>query len=735
MTNPPRPGLQPVSLMKAGPTTSGSQPNALPSAAQPPFPRPSSRLRVHKTSSREDPTDYASEKATSALIRRVLCPQASSYGISTPQPPEELLPPLTSSNDVDRQLYALIAIIVKEFLISWYAKITPDQALVNEVLQVIAHCTRALEQRIRQVNVAQLVLDEIPALVEAHVTSYRLAKQQSHLSGLPTSHRALYHELNPHPGLSPVPNDDDPDTITRQDENEAVYRRLLANGMLAILLPTEDLENSSLRTLVGDIIADLILGKEVGDRICKGVFFYELIIKFTMIVRNRKDPKDSGAAEDATPNRLEKFGLLSSEEPSRAQVPTGESQFMAWIWLILHALYLFYVSLRFIVTGLSRVASNPGLGSSHGAAVPSPTATSGLPKSDPGSSENVAGRRPVLDYGAISMASTVFEIPKRMPWTSGLLALGQHLILTGPGRLGNTDGILDRFLRETIEEYVLPPTLLPNILLATRLALFPANARPAALAASPATPAFAPQPSVQLPNTDGKSLTATSPVVATSPAPAPQVEWRHVQHQRPRSARHFAGACIPSRTADPVNPSPTLPTAPATNQQAPSSTGAIAAIQRQCAASLLAVIPRSVARTLLGLPAPSSSDRTCSTGCSSSSLTNPPSPPPSRQKERSGDTLLPRSSSQQSIGMSLRESPLGDQRTDRIASPEVDPEEELLLRAIETDLLDLLADEYCNKHLVYAVLETVLMKVLPELAERSVADLMDDRGVPPVPGY
>ncbi|KAJ5246142.1 hypothetical protein N7468_001125 [Penicillium chermesinum] len=731
MTNPPRPGLQPVSLMKAGPTTSGSQPNALPSAAQPPFPRPSSRLRVHKTSSREDPTDYASEKATSALIRRVLCPQASSYGISTPQPPEELLPPLTSSNDVDRQLYALIAIIVKEFLISWYAKITPDQALVNEVLQVIAHCTRALEQRIRQVNVAQLVLDEIPALVEAHVTSYRLAKQQSHLSGLPTSHRALYHELNPHPGAVPVPDDDDPDTITRQDENEAVYRRLLANGMLAILLPTEDLENSSLRTLVGDIIADLILGKEVGDRICKGVFFYELIIKFTMIVRNRKDPKDSGAAEDATPNRLEKFGLLSSEEPSRAQVPTGESQFMAWIWLILHALYLFYVSLRFIVTGLSRVASNPGLGSSHGAAVPSPTATSGLPKSDPGSSENVAGRRPVLDYGAISMASTVFEIPKRMPWTSGLLALGQHLILTGPGRLGNTDGILDRFLRETIEEYVLPPTLLPNILLATRLALFPANARPAALAASPATPAFAPQPSVQLPNTDGKSLTATSPVVATSPAPAPQVvisaspagdrgDTTGRPNLRNGDMSNTSGRDQPvispgraSRpgTADPVNPSPTLPTAPATNQQAPSSTGAIAAIQRQCAASLLAVIPRSVARTLLGLPAPSSSD------------------------QRSGDTLLPRSSSQQSIGMSLRESPLGDQRTDRIASPEVDPEEELLLRAIETDLLDLLADEYCNKHLVYAVLETVLMKVLPELAERSVADLMDDRGVPPVPGY
>lgn len=70
---------------------------------------------------------------------------------------------------MDRQLYALIAIIVKEFIYSWYSKITADQALVNEVLQVIAHCTRALEQRLRQVDAAQLILDEIPSLVEAHV--------------------------------------------------------------------------------------------------------------------------------------------------------------------------------------------------------------------------------------------------------------------------------------------------------------------------------------------------------------------------------------------------------------------------------------------------------------------------------------------------------------------------------------------------------------------------------------
>lgn len=103
------------------------------------------------------------------MIRRVLCPQSSNHGTSASQPPEELLPPLTSSNEVDRELYAVIAIIVREFVYSWYSTITSDQALVNEALQVIAHCTRALEQRLRHTDVAQLVLDEIPSLVETHI--------------------------------------------------------------------------------------------------------------------------------------------------------------------------------------------------------------------------------------------------------------------------------------------------------------------------------------------------------------------------------------------------------------------------------------------------------------------------------------------------------------------------------------------------------------------------------------
>jgi hypothetical protein len=119
-------------------------------------------------------TDTTSDKATAAFIRRTLCAHNvllgnGEKGGTTPRPIDELLPPLTSSNDVDLQLYGIISVIIKDFVQTWYSKITPDHVFVNEVIQVIAHCTRAIEQRLRKVDLESLLLDEIPGLLEEHL--------------------------------------------------------------------------------------------------------------------------------------------------------------------------------------------------------------------------------------------------------------------------------------------------------------------------------------------------------------------------------------------------------------------------------------------------------------------------------------------------------------------------------------------------------------------------------------
>ena len=105
-----------------------------------------------------------SRAATTALVRRILCPAGDKQRAL-----DELLPPLTSRNDVDLELYAILAVVVKEFVYSWYAKITPDRTFVAEVVDLVAHCTRDLEGRARRVDWVRVLGDEVPELVRRHV--------------------------------------------------------------------------------------------------------------------------------------------------------------------------------------------------------------------------------------------------------------------------------------------------------------------------------------------------------------------------------------------------------------------------------------------------------------------------------------------------------------------------------------------------------------------------------------
>lgn len=166
----PPSNLQP--RLKAVPAFSSISTAASSTVTPPQASRHSSRSR-HSSPARSLGHSDTSDRATAALIRRVLCPH--SHGVTDSRPIHQLLPPLTSSNDVDFQLYAIIAIVVKDLVQSWYGKITPDQGFVEEVVKIVAHCTTQLESRLRTVDIESLILDEIPDLIANHIHG-RLSK-------------------------------------------------------------------------------------------------------------------------------------------------------------------------------------------------------------------------------------------------------------------------------------------------------------------------------------------------------------------------------------------------------------------------------------------------------------------------------------------------------------------------------------------------------------------------------
>lgn len=233
-----------------------------------------------------------------------------------------------------------------------------------------------------------------------------------------------------------------------------------------------------------------------------------------------------------------------------------------------------------------------------------------------------------------------------------------------------------RFLYETIQDYVLTPALLPHLLLASRTALFPVNV--------PAPQGAEPDRAVQLP------LSMRTPTSSAAEGGKANITNKGYANT---SSAESAGPSAPE----------------------------IAAIRRHCAVNILALIPRPVARRLFGVVHNSSNnsnhrtiwiddnDQINSHGYNNGYSGHNNTTNDSQKRQESGPTA-------------------GGSDADREHGAEED-EDAVLVAAIENELLDMLEDEYCNKHLVYSIIETVLVRLVPELGERSVGELLEDRGV------
>lgn len=211
-SSPSRPPFPSIAT-KASSTAQSSQLNAVADSKLASGPRSSSRISPN-AKFRQDVAgqDPISERATWSLIRRILVADGS-HGTdprASPTPIEGVLPPLTSSNEVDVQLYAIVAIVIKDFVNSWYSKITPDRAFVDEVIQIIAHCSRALEQRIRQIDMTALILDELPVLIERHIAGEHEAWEENvvlQVDMLPSQHTGRHPPHRPLCSMEKIPGE------------------------------------------------------------------------------------------------------------------------------------------------------------------------------------------------------------------------------------------------------------------------------------------------------------------------------------------------------------------------------------------------------------------------------------------------------------------------------------------------------------------------------------------------
>ncbi|RDW83327.1 hypothetical protein BP5796_04818 [Coleophoma crateriformis] len=403
-----------------------------------------------RASNRTLPADPLSERATILLVRRILCSHLGDKGRNTPAPVDELLPPLTSSNEVDLQLYAFIAIIIKEFVYTWYGKITPDHVFVEEVVKIIAHCTRALEQRLRKVDLENLLFDELPELLDVHVKSYRAAHYTLNPGPIETDPHEIYHSTWPFPALSPVPHEEDESSVKEQAENEAVYRQLLVQGVLAVLLPTEDLENECLTTLVGQIFSEMILGGGIGGKACEPWLLWDGITKIAEVIQARLPKTKAQTRVDRSSSDPK-----GSVQPSNSKGETRAS--LRWkiektFWLVLQYAFVAFTTIRVMIVSIATSSSLPSR-------VPQPVKITGSENSTDqmdilnnsrlethANGRVILPKQPILSMKLWSCVSNLLDLDIRMPWLGATASMLQWGALMGPGKLGDVDGMLDKYV-------------------------------------------------------------------------------------------------------------------------------------------------------------------------------------------------------------------------------------------------------------------------------------------------
>ncbi|KAI5928610.1 PXA domain-containing protein [Camillea tinctor] len=613
------------------------------------------------------PSDFLSDKATSALIRRTLCAQhMADRGKNTPAPVQDLLPPLTSRNDVDLELYALISIIIREFVQNWYAKITPDETFVAEIVQIIAHCTRALEQRLRKVDLESLLFDELPELFSAHVRAYRASKISVARPPTEVDSRQIYHAMCPLPALSPVPNPTDPKSIQAQAQSESAYRQLLVQGVLAILLPTEDLENDCLTSLVGQIFSELIIGNLIAVKVSEPWLIWEGLAMLARLIRRKSSPETSGVDRENAPRGADAGNVPSSKG---SHVWSIQQAF----WSVVQWGFLAVSSIRLIISTILLSQSLPPRSAS---VFVRPLDSTGHDRDEKSYNPSVVLETvpstlkvPIFDFHIWSCASNLLEMEARMPWLCGALSMMQWATLRGPGHVAAYDGILDRLLSHHIQTRILDPAHLPPLLRAIRAAVFPNNA--------PGSPSLVP----------------------------------------------------------------------------PSSDEQLAALRRRCASALLALVPKRVGRLYYGTSTwPWSGTKAASARSSAnqrfgplnsktssnnlahnainatnaaSSKTTGQEAPRVRLTDEGNPGLLSNATLTLGSKRQLRETSTSN--NNQASMYHEDDEEDRILSEIESGILDIFSDPYCNKHLLYGILELLLVRLIPELAEKGIGELWEER--------
>lgn len=166
---------------------------------------------------------------------------------------------MACESELALEIRQLISLLIKQHVRVWYTKLTQDEELFEHFHNLTDHVRTTLSGRAQAVDWQQFFLGRIPGIILRHLEDFNLATDRCR-ANLPLEGAFL--ALQSHSGI----------------ENQETYLMNVADALVVILLPENDLTSDLVYGFVRELLSDLVL-KTVIERLSEAWFWDEVILK------------------------------------------------------------------------------------------------------------------------------------------------------------------------------------------------------------------------------------------------------------------------------------------------------------------------------------------------------------------------------------------------------------------------------------------------------------------------
>lgn len=336
------------------------------------------------------------------------------------------LPRLTESEKLNLQIYAFFALACRQFVSSWHtAIISDDNEFLSDLCGIVARLVHVLEERIQKLNLSDVLLDDIPYLLETHISNIRLIKDRISSGLLPSGDlERAFHALRPIKAL------DSP-------EKELAFNKILSENLAKLLLAPTDSNSPCASAFVSALLSDIVMGN-LTDKLAQPWMIHEIALK---IINNTRKKQAQSQGNSSGGNK----GAEGSQPVPVFPVPSTAPLAM---------------QVQQLQKRVSQISANLINKCGNAVAFLAPLLTES-------SKTNFVSETPLAIRSILSLVSTLFRLPERNPFLMSFAS-----IITTPFRYGVLSGLSSRIASSFINKKLGNPDALADILRASREALF-----------------------------------------------------------------------------------------------------------------------------------------------------------------------------------------------------------------------------------------------------------------------